>query len=367
MTKPLRIVSFAALLTCGLLLRGPAAAAEDPVPEPYRARLLGIPFIYYSPETKLAFGGGGVLNFRAGRHKETTRTSSVWAFASYTLVKQFNLYVKPEIYLRGNSLCLFGSIRYERTPQLFYGVENITLITSGESFTPRTFSVQAGARRRLLGGLFLGLQFDFEQMHIEKVEPGGLLASGELTGSGGGQLAGFGASLNWDTRDAVLFPRQGAFFQFTADGYGPIAGSDFSFHRLKLDLREYLPVGARGVLACQAYFLSTGGDVPFYKLAQIGGDTLLRGYYRGRFRDKDLMLFQAEYRTLITKRIGVAGFAGLAHIFPAFDDLGHGKTKFSMGSGLRYVINKRDRTTVRLDLAWGQASFGLYITAQEAF
>jgi len=168
MTKPLRIASLAALFACGLLLRGPAAAAQNPAPEiePYKARLVGIPFIYYSPETKLAFGGGGVLNFRAGRHKETTRTSSVWAFASYTLVKQFNLYIKPEIYLRGNSLCLFGSIRYERTPQLFYGIENITPTTDGESFTPRTFSVQAGVRRRLLGGLFLGLQFDFEQMQI---------------------------------------------------------------------------------------------------------------------------------------------------------------------------------------------------------
>ncbi|MCK7482531.1 MAG: hypothetical protein M0C28_39470 [Candidatus Moduliflexus flocculans] len=48
-----------------------AAAAEEPAKEknPYKARLIGVPFIYYSPETKLAFGGGGVVNFRAGRHK----------------------------------------------------------------------------------------------------------------------------------------------------------------------------------------------------------------------------------------------------------------------------------------------------------
>mgnify|MGYP001596689485 CR=1 FL=1 len=146
-----------------------------------------------------------------------------------------------------------------------------------------------------------------------------------------------------------------------------MAGSDYSFSRFKLDLRKYLPAGVNGVLAIQAYMLSTGGNVPFYKLALLGGDTLLRAYYKGRFRDKGLLLAQAEYRTLITKRIGVAGFAGLADVFPGFGDFNAGKIKFSVGSGLRYVLNKRDGTTVRLDLAWGQATFGLYLTAQEAF
>jgi hypothetical protein len=62
-----------------------------------------------------------------------------------------------------------------------------------------------------------------------------------------------------------------------------------------------------------------------------------------------------------------AGFAGLADVFPGFRDIGAGRLKFAAGSGLRYVINKRDGATVRLDLAWGQESFGLYITAREAF
>jgi len=30
-------------------------------------------------------------------------------------------------------------------------------------------------------------------------------------------------------------------------------------------------------------------------------------------------------------------------------------------------VNKREGTTLRLDMAWGKRSFGLYFTAQEAF
>lgn len=369
MTQPQRILAISVLLAAGLFPRGPAAGAEEPAaePKPYKARLIGLPFIYYSPETKLAFGAGSMLNFRAGKNKEEARTSSVWAFATYNLARQFSALIKPEIYVERNSLILAGTIQYQRTPQLFYGVGNATLSTDGESFTPRIFALRMGVKRRVIGPLFGGLEFDFERTTIEKVEPGGLLASGEFTGSHGGMIAGFGANLNWDTRDSVLFPLRGAYLQLAADAYGATAGSDFGYNRLELDLRKYWPLGTNRVLATQAYLVSIGGNVPFYKLALLGGESLLRGYYRGRFRDKGLALVQAEFRALITKRIGVVGFAGLADVFPGFRDVRAGRLKFAAGSGLRYVINKRDSATVRLDLAWGQGSFGLYITAREAF
>ncbi len=375
MTRKRRQPWLLLLAAAGLIGSAAAAAAGQSASpeqtaakkETYKARLLGLPFVYYSPETKLAFGGGGILNFRAGRHKEAVRPSTVYAYASYNLAQQFTLHLKPEIYVRGNSLIFTGRFRYERTPQQFFGIGNATLAVDAESYTPRTFAVQVGVKRRIVGGLYGGFGFDYERVTMETVAPGGLLDSGTIVGSHGGLLAGVGGNLDWDTRDSPLFPLRGAYLQFIATFYGASAGSDFTFNRVELNLRKYLPMGPRRVLAVQTYVCTTGGSVPFYKLPMLGGDTLLRGYYKGRFRDKGLALVQAEYRALITPRIGVAGFAGLADVFPGLEGIGEGKLKFAAGSGLRYVINKRDGTTVRLDLAWGQASFGLYITAQEAF
>jgi outer membrane protein assembly factor BamA len=359
----------AALLAIGLLLPCPAASkdATGAEKDPYKARLIAIPFIYYSPETKLAFGGGGVFNFRTGRHKDEARTSSVWAYASYNLARQFNILIKPEIFLQRNNLFVHGNIRYERAPQRFYGVGNDMPSAAVESYTPRILWVQVGLKKRILGRLFVGPQFDFEQTTMEKVESGGILDAGDIIGSRGGVLSGFGLSLDWDTRDTVLFPRKGVYVQFTADTYGAMAGSDFSFNRLVLDYRRYVPVGDERVLAIQAYIFSAGGDVPFHRLALLGGESLLRGYYKGRFRDKGLVAVQAEYRVIVTNRIGIAGFAGLADVFPGFGDFKLEKLKFSVGTGLRYVVNKRDGTRLRLDMAWGQACFGLYLTAKEAF
>jgi outer membrane protein assembly factor BamA len=360
----------AAALIVGLSLAAPgrgAAGEEAKEKDRYKARLIGVPFIYYSPETKLAFGGGGVFNFRAGRRKEESRTSSIWGYASYNLARQFSVLVKPEVYLRRNSVYLHANIRYERAPQLFYGVGNDMPAADEESFTPKTLTIQLGAKRRVLASLFAGLQYDFENLVMEKVEPGGLLDAGDIAGSDGGMFSGFGFSLDWDTRDAVLFPRRGMFAAFNADAYGALAGSDASYTSLKLDIRKYVSVGTDRVMALQVYLHTTGGDVPFQRLAHLGGESLLRGYYKGRFRDKGVLALQAEYRQLVTARIGIAAFAGLADVFPGLRDLQVERLKYSLGGGLRYVVNKRDGTAVRLDLAWGQACFGAYLTAKEAF
>jgi outer membrane protein assembly factor BamA len=367
-TPKKRAALLATALAVALALPGRAAGEEKAnEKDVYKARLIGVPFIYYSPETKLAFGGGGVFNFRAGRRKEESRTSSVWGYASYNMARQFSVLVKPEIFIKRNNVYLHGNIRYERAPQLFYGIGNDMPAGDEESFTPRTLTVQLGAKRRVVAGLFAGLQYDFETVAIEKVETGGLLESGTIPGGAGGTFSGVGFSLDWDTRDAVLFPRRGMFAAFNADAYASMAGTTAAYTSLKLDVRKYVGVGADRVMAFQVYFHSIAGDVPFQRLALLGGESLMRGYYKGRFRDKGLLALQAEYRQLVSARIGIAAFAGLAEVFRGLRDLRVERLKYSLGGGLRYVVNKRDGTAVRLDFAWGQACFGAYLTAKEAF
>jgi len=369
----------AALLAAGLSAYGPRPASAQAGPgdipdktaqaavEAFKPRLVAIPFVFYTPETKLAFGGGGVLTFRVGRRKSETRTSSLWASGTYNLAKQFQVAVRPEIYFSRDSFFLNGNIRYERTPQKFFGVGDDMPASAEESYTPRVVTFQAGLKKKFLGHLFAGVQFDFEQMTMETVEPGGILEGGDITGSRGGLLSGFGVSVDWDTRDGVIFPRRGVYLQLSADTYGALTGSDFTFTSLKADFRKYVPMTPNQVLALQALFRSGFGDVPFHKLALIGGDSLMRGYYRGRYRDKSLLAVQGEYRVTVWKRIGVAGFAGLASVFPSLEDLRLGRLKYSLGTGVRYMFNKREGSNLRLDMAWGRGSFGLYVTAQEAF
>ena len=60
--------------------------------------------------------------------------------------------------------------------------------------------------------------------------------------------------------------------------YLPSIG-DYDFSAFKLDVRTYLGLGAKErVLAFQSVIKSTSGDVPFYRLSEIGGKRLFRVY-----------------------------------------------------------------------------------------
>jgi len=46
----------------------------------------------------------------------------------------------------------------------------------------------------------------------------------------------------------------------------------------------------------------------------LDGDEYLRGYYLGRFRDRNLSFVQLEFRSVVFWRFGVAAFGGLSII-----------------------------------------------------
>jgi len=43
------------------------------------------------------------------------------------------------------------------------------------------------------------------------------------------------------------------------------------------------------------------------------------------------------------------------------------KFKYSVGGGIRFLINQKEKLNIRLDFAYGKNSSGMYITIGEAF
>jgi hypothetical protein len=361
--------------------RVPAAAAQptgqDPVTPPPVASpgpadaakpyVIWLPVIYYTPETRLAVGAGGMLGFRLGHQDDQTRPSSLPFVFVYTQNKQLELVVDPDIYLPGNKYLLSGTLRFERMPQDFYGIGYAAAGSAPESYTPHAIGLVASVKKRYLGHLWAGVQYEFDRTTMKAAQPGGLLSSGAVTGSGGGIVSGAGVSVTLDTRDNVFFPRRGHFLQATADRYGRALGSDFSYTSAKLDLRAYRPVRTFDVLAAQVYLKSQGGAPPFYELSMLGGDALLRGYYRGRYRDMAVVVAQAEYRAHIWKRVGAAAFAGLGEVCAALDRCSARDVLPSAGGGLRIKLDPKGGTNLRVEYAVGRSSRAFYVTVQEAF
>jgi hypothetical protein len=105
-------------------------------------------------------------------------------------------------------------------------------------------------------------------------------------------------------------------------------------------------------------------------MAMIGGESMMRGYYLGRFRDKNFLTSQAEYRFLpfgFSKRLGAAAFLSTATVAPSAKSLFSSSFKMAGGVGARYLIFKSKDIFVRFDLGFTPEGNGYYFYIGEAF
>lgn len=323
-----------------------------------------LPVLFYSPETRL---GGGAALMHAYRTSAEGRPIATGASLMYTQNRQIAAGISTDAYLTGGLHHVMASVGYSKFPTVFYGIGNATAQSDSESYTPRTFSAAATVERRVARGVYLGVGGDFANGSMVEMEPGGSLASGRIPGSGIGRVAGLGAAVSYDTRDNILAAASGSFAKLSAHHYGEFLGSEFDFTSLQLDLRRFHTFAASHVVAVQAQWVGTSGDVPFARMPQLGGQNLLRGYYQGRYRDLQYVAAQAEYRTPVWRRMGLAAFAGGGEVAPRLGDLSLRGFHVAGGAGLRVLLNRQEHLALRLDYGVGLRSQGFYVTVGEAF
>ena len=118
--------------------------------------------------------------------------------------------------------------------------------------------------------------------------------------------------------------------------------------------------------------LSDDKDTPFFERAYIGGATTLRGYSVGRFRDKDLVVLNLEYRYSIWEKYRNERGAMDAVIFMdigrVFDDLGTDTFedyKTSYGFGIR--SRRTDGFVFRAEAAWSEEEVNIIFKFEPMF
>ena len=146
--------------------------------------------------------------------------------------------------------------------------------------------------------------------------------------------------------------------------------SEYFYSITTLDIRKYFEFGKgdNQTLAGRIYHSTVWGKPPFYDYAEIGGDKYTRGYYQGRFRDKNISIVQLEYRNHLFWRIGLAAFGGISVIYKTPDFIKKESFKPNAGAGIRFLVDKSENTNLRFDYAIGDDSqSGFYISFGESF
>jgi outer membrane protein assembly factor BamA len=329
--------------------------------------LVLLPIAYYTPLTKIAGGLGGIYYLKSLEDRLKGSPSTIFVDLIYTQRKQIVCEVTPSLYFKEGNFHLTGYLGFKDFADKFYGIGSGTTEDREEDFEYQSLKINVSLRKRYGSCLYLGLQYDFESFKPTQFQPGGILDSGSIGGSEGGNVSGLGGIFIWDSRDDVFFPTKGMFFQAAANLFFPQLGSDYRFNQVSFDFRQYFPVLTGHVLAFQEYIHSVTGTVPFQRMPILGGPWQMRGYILGRFRDNHSMALQAEYRMPLVWKLGMVGFICTGSVAESLQKLRLGEFKWAGGVGIRFRLKEEFSTNVRLDFGFARGSFGVYAMINEAF
>jgi outer membrane protein assembly factor BamA len=331
-----------------------------------KIKILPFPDIGYAPETRWYVGGVALFTYKI--YKDTiTRTTNFKIEFNYTQNKQSILSSHYNIFLRGDSYYFFGDNSFQKFPENFWGIGSNTPDSNLERYDAYRLELNNSFLKQIRKNIYVGPTYRMQ--YIYKITPlsGGILESDNITGAKGGLSSGLGYTINWDKRDNILNPGKGLFFSLSNIYFGKAFKSDFSFVRIEADLRKYLRVYPRHILALQAYGIFNRGNPPFRLMALMGGENMMRGYYQGRYRDKNYLAFQAEYRMPVWKIFGLTGFTSAGDVASSISSFAIGNFKLLYGLGIRIKVDKRDNVNLRFDYAMGKNTSGLYVVFGEAF
>lgn len=335
-----------------------------------KPQFLIYPTVGYSPETSWEFGLSSVFVFYANRDT-TNRLSELNAFTFVTLQNQYGLWLDHAFYLQDNTWFSLGRLRFQSFPILYHGIGPQSPEKHIAQVNANLINVRERVLRKVIPNLYAGVEVDYQQLSSVAFVPYETNLATLPDGSAGSSNLGVGAGVLYDNRHNILNVRQGFFSELAFLKYSPWA-SDYSFTTLLSDTRLYRSVNKRDVIAFQLLGQFTIGQPPFNQLAMLGGENMMRGYYLGRYRDKNQLAAQAEYRMLplpwrFTKRWGAAFFAGTGTVFNQFNHLSAKNFVWAAGSGVRFLLFPKKDVYTRFDLAFTSEGTGIYLFIGEAF
>ena len=341
-------------------------AQEQDTSSSSKIKAFPLPVVFFTPETDFGFGGMSLFTFRFKGETPESRNSQFQLGAAYTTMDQFLFFAPFQMYLKDEKYYAFGRINYFSYSYRYYGNGTDSRDEDEEFYDAQFPRVRINLMKLIRPAWYLGFRYWMDNYDVTKTKEGGILDRQLVRGAEGGLISSFGLVSLYDTRDNYNYPKKGTYLEVLALPNLKAYGSDFDFTRFSVDYVKFMS-WEENILAVNLFAVAMTGKVPFNELAFIGGSSKMRGYLEGRFRDENLLMVQAEYRRFLAWRIGMAAFTGFGMVANSIDAFEPGDIKPSGGLGLRYSLDQEEKINIRLDVAFGEESSGIYFTIGEAF
>ena len=303
--------------------------------------------------------------------------SIIYTSLAITSKSQFTITHQHNIWSRGNQYIFSGDHRYWIYPQETFGLGGDTKLSDATLLDYRLLRLNQYVYRRVNDDWYAGAGYVLTYNHrISEEGPEtdqptdfALYSGKEATLS-----SGLGLALLYDTRRNQNNPvAGGTYLSMQMLNNFRWLGSDQSWRSLLIDSRKYISAGGRNVLALWGLgWFAFNTQPPYLDLPATAWDANYntgRGYIQGRFRGKNLLYTEAEYRMSLTRN-GLLGAVVFANAQSVTDWPSNRFTRIhpAAGAGLRIKFNKKSNTNVAIDYGIGaDGSRGFFVNLGEVF
>jgi hypothetical protein len=336
-----------------------------------------VPALASSPETGLEFGGASLFSFYSDTVKHSiTRVSNLYGYASLTTKGQEKASFTASYWEPQNTWHYTANASFYNFPFDFYGIGNNTQKANEELIDEKRTRVIITAQKLVAKYFYAGFNgggFKYYYYSGTINQNIAFKNNPAIENESGGSNLTAGPVLTFDNRNNNTYTTKGiiinAYLNVTQGVY---SNSSYTGGFFNLDYSQFFLLQGKLVLGLDLKEQSLiGNRSPFYLLPELGNDALMRGYYTGRYRDRNLIAGQTELRYRFSERFGVVGFLGAGEV--AHNSFSAAQLKPTYGGGLRYFFDTEKGLSIRMDYGLGEKPAGepreqgFYIALGEAF
>jgi hypothetical protein len=282
------------------------------------------------------------------------------------------------IWFDKNNYKLITDLRWEKYPIDTYGLGTSATNATDDALVYNYLRAYATVFKKITGAFYVGVGYDYDY-HYNINQAGNADGTvSDFTKYGfTTQSTSSGVVLNllFDNRLNPINPLNGGYASIIYRDNLTFLGSDSHWQELSMDFRKYFKVSPdknNNIIALWSILAFTNGNVPYLDLPYTASDTYNnsgRGYPEQRFRGRNELYLEGEYRFGITKNglLGGVVFTN-AETFSEFQTNRFAKIAPAAGTGIRLKINKHSDTNVCVDYAAGiYGSHGIFVNLGEDF
>ena len=320
----------------------------------------------------LVSGNVGYFSNSSPDAKMSTISSSL----TYSQYDQIIFPLYADIWSKSENWNFISDNRYISYPSNIFGLGGSTDPNKGHTINFNQIKIHATVLRKVIRNLYAGVGFFYDNFYnIKVLDPQTRRVNVFIQKEIGNTEVESGPAfkLLYDNRVNQLNPDKGSFLNVTLRQNFQELGSTKEWASLLIDARKYInfPSGSKNTLALWSFnWLTIAGNPNYLLLPSTGWDDQYntgRGYIQSRFRGKQMVYFETEYRYNITSN-GLLGGVVFANVQSFNGNIRKYDNYLpAYGAGIRIKLNKHSGANLCLDYGFGNGSQGLFVNLGEVF